>query len=73
MMIVKRAKKMSAWMKMALPLVRMVPNSASRWLPGSSKRSPGDRSTNSRTPTTTGAQSTIAAADRGKLYQRSPK
>ncbi|KAK8964746.1 hypothetical protein KSP40_PGU012723 [Platanthera guangdongensis] len=55
----KMAKKMRVWMKMALPLVRMLPNSATRWLPGSSKRSPGESSTNRRTPTTTGAQSAI--------------
>lgn len=59
MMMVKAAKKMRVWMKIAFPLVRKLPKSIGLCVPGSSKSSPGERSTNNTTPTTTGAQSAI--------------
>jgi hypothetical protein len=52
--MVKAAKKMRVWTKMGLPLVRKPPKSTWSW-----HSRPGERSTNSTTPTTTGPQSTI--------------
>lgn len=50
---------MRVWMKMALPLVFMLPNSSCFPFPGKEKSSPGWSSTNSTTPINTGAQSAI--------------
>ncbi|OVA09566.1 hypothetical protein BVC80_9101g91 [Macleaya cordata] len=55
----KTPKKMRVWMKMAFPLVFIPPNSMFPLFPGTWNSSPGDKSTNSTTPTKTGAQSTI--------------
>lgn len=61
MMMVKTAKKMSVWMKIAFPLVRKLPKSIGLCVPGSSNSRPGEKSTNNTTPTTTGAQSAISS------------
>lgn len=57
--MVTRPKKMMVWTRMDRPLVCMLPNSTTLFLPGSWNSNPGLNSTNSTTAITTGPQSAI--------------
>lgn len=57
--IVIMQKYKTAWMRMAIPLVYMFPNSIILVLAGSWKRSPGDKRMNKTTETITGPQSAL--------------
>lgn len=59
--MVRRQKKMTAWTRMAMALVAMLPNSTTLALAGSWNSSPGDSTTNRITATMIGPQSVLAA------------
>lgn len=52
-------KYITAWTRMAIPLVYMFPNSTTLVLAGSWNNSPGDKRMNKATATTTGPQSAL--------------